>query len=141
MARLLSSKQENVLRVFDGKLVGQTIQFGQGKKDNAYVEQWTNASDKIAWTVRANEPTTFELSATYDAEPTSAGGAFEVQAGPEKFKGVVRAGREQTQRLGQFVVPPGEQEIRVQAAQIAGTELMRLRHLTLTAVRHETSSR
>jgi hypothetical protein len=140
-ARLLSATQENVLRVFDGKLHGETIRFGQGKKDNAYVEQWTETDDSISWTVRVTAPTAFALSATYDAPDGVAGGAFELHAGVNKFAGIIRPGVEQLARLGEVVLPAGVHEIRVQPAQIAGTELMRLRHLTLTAVRHATSSR
>jgi hypothetical protein len=86
-------------------------------------------------------PTTFNLSATYDAESESAGGTFRVVAGPRKFDGTVQAGKELAQRLGEVRLEPGVHEIRVEPAQIAGAELMRLRNLTLTAVRHETSSR
>ena len=140
-ARLLSAKQENVLRVFDGQLHGDTIKFGQGKKDNAYAEQWTEPADSITWTVRVAAPTKFDVSATYDAPDGLAGGTFNVVAGPNLLAGTVRAGVEQSERLGTVILEPGEHEIRVKPAHITATELMRLRHLTLTAVRHETSSR
>jgi hypothetical protein len=87
------------------------------------------------------QPTTFDLSATYDAEAGSEGGNYQVHAGSSDLAGTVHAGKEQTQRLGQLRLEPGVHEIRVQPSRIAGTELMRLRHLTLSAVRHETSSR
>ena len=140
-ARLLSAKQENVLRVFDGQLHGDTIKFGQGKKDNAYAEQWTEPADSITWTVRVAAPTKFDVFATYDAPDGLAGGTFNVVAGPNLLAGTVRAGVEQSERLGTVILEPGEHEIRVKPAHITATELMRLRHLTLTAVRHETSSR
>jgi hypothetical protein len=141
-ARLLSASQENVLRVFDGQLAGDTIKFGQGKKDNAYVEQWTEATDSVGWTVRVNQPTTFTLSATYDAESESAGGKYRLKNGSKQVcEAAVKAGIEQSQRLGEIQLEPGVHEIRLEPAQIAGTELMRLRNLTLTAVRHESSSR
>ena len=141
-ARLLSPSQENLLRVFDGKLAGETIKFGQGKKDNAYVEQWTEPSDSIGWTVRVTQPTRFTVAASYDAPPESAGGKFRLKNGSDtKFEGSVKAGVEQSQRLGELELAPGVHEIRVEPAQIVGNELMRLRNLTFTAVRHETSSR
>jgi hypothetical protein len=140
-ARLLVSTQDNVLRVFDGKLAGDSIKFGQGKRENAYVEQWTKPSDSVAWSVRVTQPTTFDLAATYDAEADSEGGHYEVRTGSSDLAATVHAGKEQTQRLGQVQFAPGVHEIRVQPDRIAGSELMRLRHLTLSAVRHETSSR
>jgi alpha-L-fucosidase len=140
-ARLLSAKQENVLRVFDAQLIGDTIKFGQGKRDNAYVESWTEPNDKILWTVRVTEPAIYNLSAVYDAEPDSAGGKYQISLGGRYCGGIVLAGKEQSQRVGEIQLEPGVHQLQVAPAQIAGSELMRLRHLTLTVVRHETSSR
>ena len=140
-ARLLATKQENRLRVFDARLLGGTIRFGQGKKENAYVERWTNAGDAVAWSVRVAEPSSFRLLATYDAEKASAGGTFRVQAGRDHRTGTIRSGHEQTEVLGEVHFPAGVHELRVEPLHIVGSELMRLRHLTLTPVNHATSSR
>jgi len=141
-ARLLDPKSANQLRVFDGHLEGTgTIQFGQGKKENAYVEQWSRTDDSVSWSVRVTQPVTLDVTATYDAQPESVGGMFAVNCGNDKLVAFVKAGQEQTQRVGTLHLGPGDHQIKVQALQIAGKELMCLRSLTLSGVVHETASR
>src|SRR5207249_4536462 len=77
-ARLVLAGQPNVLRVFDGQLTGHTIQFGQGKKENAFVEQWSQMGDSVSWTVRMAEPVSLDVSATYEADPSSVGGMYAI---------------------------------------------------------------
>src|SRR5262249_54307991 len=140
-ARLLASGGPNVLRVFDGQLSGKMIQFGQGKKENAYVEQWSSTDDSLVWNVRVTEPTSFAVTATYDAKPESVGGLYAISCGGQKLTAFVKAGTEQSQVVGRLRLEAGYHQIRAEALQIAGTELMNLRSLALTRVVHETASR
>jgi alpha-L-fucosidase len=139
-ARLVLAGQPDVLRVFDGRLTGHTIQFGQGKKENAFVEQWSQMGDSVSWNVRVTQPLTVDVKATYDAEPTSVGGMYAVTSGSQKVTAFVRAGQ-QSQSVGTLRLEPGNHQIRVEPVQIAGKELMSLRSLSLTGVVHETASR
>jgi hypothetical protein len=132
--RLLSSTQNNALRVFDGELQGKTIRFGAGKKENAYIEQWSKVGDSIAWPVRVRRPGTFDVAATYDADAASAGGKYTVAFGGRKLSAEVKAGKEIEQKLGRIGLEAGTSLIQVAPDQIAGSELMRLRTLTLTPV-------
>jgi hypothetical protein len=91
--------------------------------------------------VRVLEPATFEVSAVYDAENSSAGGKYQVATESQKLIGTVKEGTEQSQRLGNVRLESGFHEIRVTAGQMNGNQLMHLRSLTLTTVNHETSSR
>jgi alpha-L-fucosidase len=129
--RLLSASQSNTLRVFDGKLEGKTISFGQGKKQNAYIEHWSNPDDSISWPLRVDKPTTFDLSAVYDAPAPSAGGKFNVTIASKTFPATVKKGTEQTQHLGQLHLDPGNYELKVTPEKIDGEELMNLRSITL----------
>ncbi|MGB7161443.1 MAG: alpha-L-fucosidase [Tepidisphaeraceae bacterium] len=132
--RLLLSSRPNALRAFDGQLNGSTIKFGQGKRENAFVEQWTRADDAVAWPVRVTVPTDFDVSVTYDADPTSAGGTFDVKLANQTIRASVQPGQEVAQPLGKVHLTPGSLTIAVTPARIAGAELMRLRTITLTPV-------
>jgi hypothetical protein len=142
--RVLCTNNHNVLRVFDGRLVGDTIRFGQGKKENAYVEQWTSPGDAIAWAVRVNEAVKYNVTAIYDAETPSAGGTYAVCVAGQTLQASVLAGSNQTQSLGTVQLQAGEHQIRVEPVRIAGGgggELMRLRSLVLTRAGNETARR
>ena len=132
--RLLLPNRPNALRVFDGQLNGSSIKFGQGKRENAYVEQWCNPDDSVAWHVRVTQPLTFHVAVSLDADEASAGGTFTVGVANQTLRGVVEPGRERTLPLGQVHLKPGSHTIAVIPARIAGAELMRLRTVTLTPV-------
>jgi alpha-L-fucosidase len=143
-SRLLSLSQDNVLRVFDGQLSGNHIKFGQGKKENAYVEQWTEKDASISWQVRVIEPVTLNVASVYDAEKVSAGGVFAVRVNsqkPQLLTGNVQAGKLQSQVMGTVRLEPGTHEVRVEPVKIIGDELMRLRCITLTRAANETATR
>lgn len=139
-ARLLAATEPNVLRVFDGHLFGQAIQFGQGKKDSARIEHWVQTQDSVSWNVRVTEPVTLAVTANYDADPACVGGMYAVFCDGQKLSAYVKAG-EQSQAVGKLRLEPGNHQIRVEALQIAGTELMCLRSLTLAGGVNETASR
>jgi len=126
----------DTLRVFDGKLEGRGLKFGAGKTRDAYVTGWANKTQTISWPVRLNKPATFEVIATYDAEPDSVGGEFQVAIGSEKLskQGTVKSGTMQTANLGRVSLKPGISEIKLSALSIKGGELMRPRSLELITV-------
>jgi hypothetical protein len=128
--RLLSTKQENALRVFDGELTGKPIRFGPGKKTDAYVIQWSRPDNFVSWKLRLAEPATFKVSSLYDA--ANEGGTYVVDVGTQKFASGVKKGKLQTDSLGTVKLSPGIHEIKVTAEKIAGDELMNLRTVTLT---------
>jgi len=123
-----------VLRVFDGMLQGHKVRFGPGKKENGYVEQWSEPTDSIAWRVRVAQPASFNVTAVYDAPSSSAGGRFLVKAGTHSLAGAVNEGKEFTQQLGRVELSTEEHLVQVVPQQIAGSELMNLRAIALTPV-------
>jgi alpha-L-fucosidase len=133
--RLLSATRPNELRVFDGKLKGDKIKFGQGKKENAYVEQWSEPDASVTWNLRAPAPGQYNVAITYDALQASDGGVYAVQIDNKPLSGTVQAGKEQTQRLGHIDLDTGNLTVSVVATQIKGQELMCLRSVTLTPVK------
>jgi len=134
-SRLLSLSQDNVLHVFDGQLSGEHAKFGQGKKENAYIEQWSEKDDSVAWRVRVSEPARLNVAAVYDADADSAGSVYAVRVNSpasHPLTATVRGGTQQSQLVGAVQLEPGTHEIRVEAVKIIGKELMRLRSITLT---------
>lgn len=130
--RLLSTTQTNTLRAFDGKLVGETIRFGPGKKDSDTVDQWSAPGDAVTWTVRLAQPATFEVLALYDAAETSAGGKYQMKTdNGATIAATISAGKSRSDSLGTMKLDAGTQSIRVIPETIAGEELMRLRGIRL----------
>jgi hypothetical protein len=131
---LLPTVQHDTLRVFDGQLRGKSLHFGAGKMRDAYVDNWTNVNQSIAWPVRLNTPASFEVSIVYDAEAASAGGSYTVKAGTQTLTGKVQQGQNLTAPLGRIRLAPGRFDIQVVPEKIQGTELMRPRAVVLKPV-------
>jgi hypothetical protein len=134
-ARLLSvDVGADTLRAFDGRLRGTGLSFGAGKPRDAYVQGWSRAGDSVGWPVRLNEAAAFDVAVSYDAPPPSAGGAFRVRLGGRSLPGVVQETPGRPVGLGRVRLEPGAFEIAVEAVDIRGDELMRLRSVVLTPV-------
>jgi hypothetical protein len=134
-ARLLSVSHTNVLRAFDGNLHGKTIRFGPGKTRDASIENWSRETDSVSWPVRLAQRSEFEIRADYDGPVDSTGGTFSIRLGTNVLSGVVQQGEKRTVKLGTLELQPGAYELKVLPEQIRGSELMRLRSITLTQVR------
>jgi len=132
-ARLLSLSGTNVLRAFDGELRG-TLRFGPGKTRDAYVENWTKAADSVFWPLRLNKSCSFEVRMDYDGPVDSTGGTFTLTMGTNRLSGVVQQGEKRGVKMGSINVQPGSFELRLVPEQIHGSELMRLRGITLIPV-------
>jgi alpha-L-fucosidase len=134
--RLLSADVDSdSLRAFDGQLEGGGLDFGAGKVRDAWVRGWSDPQARVRWPVRLRGPATFEVLISYDAEATSAGGAFTVKLGTQTLAGTVAKTPGAPVSLGKVSLPPGSFDIAVGATRIAGGELMRLRGLVLRMVR------
>jgi alpha-L-fucosidase len=134
-ARLLSTEVAvDTLRAFDGML-GGNLSYGTGKSRDAYVLGWTKPDDAVSWLTRVREPATFDVGISYDADAKSAGNTFTVKLGTKSLTGTVAPTPAAPVSLGKISLEPGKMEIAVEPGKIAaGTELLRLRALTLTPV-------
>ena len=138
--RLLSSDvQVDVLRAFDGKISGG-LSFGAGKKTDSYVENWRSNSDSVWWPARLREPATFEVAIGYAADKKSVGSTFVVRLGNKVLTGTVAETPDAPVVLGKVSLDPGKLHIAVEGNKIVGSELFRLRGLTLTPVSSTVSS-
>jgi alpha-L-fucosidase len=138
--RLLSSDvQTDVLRALDAKISGG-LEFGQGKKENAYIENWRATSDSVWWPARVREAVTYEVAIGYASNPKSVGGTFVVRVGNKVLPGTVAETPKAPVVLGRVTLDPGKLHIAVEASKIVGAELFRLRGLTFTPVPSTVSS-
>ena len=129
--RLLSPAQENVLRSFDGELHGK-LKFGPGKKTDVRTDRLTKLDESVSWKASVTQPTTFDVSASYDA--AHEGGAYAVKVGEKSLPGAVKAGKLQLDSLGSIALDPGSYQIQVVAQKLSGEDLMNLRSVTLSPV-------
>lgn len=132
---LLATVPQDTLRAFDGTRHGKTLRLGAGKTRDAYVGDWSKPDEFMAWPVRINQPTSFEVSSVYDAPAGSVGGTYTVKLGKVSVPGTVSQGENQTASLGRVRLEPDRFEIQVLPVEIKGAELMRLRSVVLKPVK------
>ena len=66
--RLLSSRQTNVLLVFDAILHGDGFNYGDGKPNSEFVGNWKSKDQYLTWNFRLNEPAEFSVKLKYNTE-------------------------------------------------------------------------
>jgi len=136
-ARLLAAKGEpTVLHVFDGHLTGKGIRYGDAKRTNDVVNEWSSADATVEWKVRVATAGRFKVSVNYSTATPANRGAYVLQAGGQALRGRVvpttKPAEFRTDPLGELALPAGEQTLVMRAAEIAGGDLMRLRQLEIT---------
>ena len=156
-ARLLQTNTDNKLSVFTAELLGPVDRkgwsLGKGTSITSHAKGWTSKDCAVRWKTRLVKPATFQVIAHYDApeadktkvetdggavaarsEQTFAG-TFTISIGDQTLKGeVLQQGMNVAVDLGRVVLKPGEFDIKVEAGDITGKELMLLKSLTLLPV-------
>lgn len=120
-----------VLRVFDAELHGKGLKFGPGKVRDAYVTGLSSARQSIVWPVRLDEPMSFQVGLTYDADEAAAGAPFTLACGAQTLTGKVTAGTMQTNWLGCVSLKAGDAEIQLTSPAGHDGELLRPRAVLL----------
>jgi len=110
--RLLAiNVHENQFLAFDASAHGK-FTYGDGKAGRYFASGFTGASDYLSWSIRLNQPATFDVAVRYTG---GKGASLIVQAG-DKSAGAPTATGDgnaiQLTRLGQLSLPAGEQELR-----------------------------
>jgi alpha-L-fucosidase len=156
-ARLLQTNTDNKLSVFTAELLGPVDRkgwsLGKGTSITSHAKGWTSKDCAVRWKTRLVKPATFQVIAHYDApqadktkvetdggavaarsEQTFAG-TFTVSIDDQTLKGEVRQhGMNVAVDLGRVTLKPGQFDIKVEAGDITGKELMLLKSLTLLPV-------
>jgi hypothetical protein len=122
-----------VLHVFDGKLTGKGLRYGDAKRTNDVVNEWPAADGTVEWAVRLAAPARFKVTVNYSTATKDNTGAYTVAAGDRSLAGRVTPTEKpaafRTDELGELTLPAGEHTVTVRATELAGGSLMRLRQL------------
>ncbi|MEI7865939.1 MAG: alpha-L-fucosidase [Chthoniobacterales bacterium] len=156
-ARLLQTNTDNKLSVFTAELLGPVDRkgwsLGKGTSITSHAKGWTSKDCAVRWKARLAKPAAFQVTAHYDAPQADKtkvetdggavaarsqqtfGGTFTVSIDDQILKGEVRQqGMNVAVDLGRVTLKPGAFDIKVEAGDITGKELMLFKSLTLLPV-------
>ncbi|SDE20111.1 Alpha-L-fucosidase [Paenibacillus sp. UNCCL117] len=131
--RLLSGAQPTVLKAFDAE-VSQGIGYGDGKRGNDYIRDWTSVNQFVKWRVRLHQDVTFKLALAYSAPPGAAcQGSYAIAAGGRRIEGHIAPSATADRLVAEHEVSlsAGEHDLMLLPLRIDGDELMRLYSVTL----------
>ena len=132
--RFVQSNVPTRLLAFDAEQQGKGFSFGDGKSAAYYVDGWKTKDQKISWTIRTVEPTTFKVIIKYVATPET-GGTYKLDAGYISFTGKVDPSMKGntiiTKELGTVKLPVAMTDITITPLEITGSELMKLLEVQL----------
>ena len=158
MAQVLQTNTANKLSVFTAELLGPVDRkgwsLGKGTSITSHAKGWKTKDCAVRWKTRLAKPSRFQVMLHYDAPEADKtkietdggavaaksaqtfGGTFTVLIGNQTLKGKLRQqGMDVALELGQISLAPGNLEIKIQAVEITGKELMLLKSLTLLPLR------
>ncbi len=134
--RLLSTTSPNRILVFDAKIQGKGLTFGDGKTNRYYVQNWNKTEQKIGWTLRLESSCIYKITLKYIGNKESEG-TFRLSADgntliESQINPQPKDGESITLDLGKFSLDKGNHDILIEPLKISTTELMRLMEITLT---------
>jgi alpha-L-fucosidase len=131
--RLLSDKGINVLRSFDA-VASQGMRYGDGKKGNDYICDWTSKNQRVVWKVRSNQLVKYRLSLKYSTIDGNDTGIVRIAIWNQTIEEPIiptQNPRETAMINVEVVISAGEHDLSIVPVQIDGKELMRLYSVTL----------
>jgi len=124
------------LHVFDGRLIGEGIRYGDGKRGRDATQTWNAVGSGVEWRVRVAEPARYRVSLEYATPAPADTGSFTITIGEQRLEGrVLPTGGDTVfavREVGDVALAPGEYSLAVRSTRVVGSELMRLRRLVLT---------
>ena len=135
-ARLIGAKgKRTVLHVFDGKLKGKGIEYGDGKQYKDVTEKWSNPGDSVSWQIRVESPEVYKVTLVYSTSSVIDVGQFTIRAGQESLSAKVLGTLEPRQfredPVGQISLKRGTYPLTIEADYITRENLMRLQRVIL----------
>jgi alpha-L-fucosidase len=122
--RLLSARQQNLLRAFDAQLEGRGFRYTDGKAPHAYVFGWTGTGQSMVWPARATESGEFEVWIRYSTGSPADRGRFAVEIGDQRVEAAVEPAANDIEprevRVGVVRHSPGRSDVRVRALRVDG---------------------
>lgn len=132
-SRLLSEKRINVLRSFYAE-VSQGIRYGDGKKGNDYICDWTSMNQRVTWKIRTNQLVKYRLGLKYSTVDGIDTGVVRIAIGNQSIEERIHPTQnaKETAIINvEVVISAGEHDLSIMPVQIDGKELMRLYEVTL----------
>ncbi len=129
--RLISTRQNNMLRAFDGIPVGGGFKYGNGKITNNGVSGWKKEGQAMTWPVYLTEAGEFKVIAEY--KPYKHSNKFTVEVSKAILSDTtITKGKDYIkQELGTMNLSSGKHVVKIHAEGIPKGDLMELRALHL----------
>jgi len=132
--RLITPNCLTRLLAFDAELHGKGMNYGDGKRDKFYVENWKNNSQWLSWNARNNAKASYKVIIRFITNQDCEG-AYTLTIGSTSLKGMVTKGDKNgevaTQDLGLVTLPNDPFSIQLKAEDIKGKELMKILEIQL----------
>ncbi len=132
--RLLSASMENHLMVFDSKIHGEDLSYGDGKVNREYITGWKNKDQWISWDCRVDMPIEFQLGLNFNtADKNDSGKVYIViddKSIPVNYQPVPTGSRRV--KAGSIKLATGKHEIKLVAGTYTGKEFIRPLSIVLT---------
>ncbi len=84
--RLLDTKKDNTLFVFDAVLTGNGLCYGDGKTNRNYITNWTRNDQSVNWNLRILEPVEYDVYIDYNTASKDDTGTVLLNIGENKFE-------------------------------------------------------
>ncbi len=132
---LLNNTPVNRLHVFDSDM-HDGIRFKDGKKNNDCTIGWRDPDAVIAWNIRVNEPSEFDIRLlSVDSQALEAyEGTYELTIDQQIFSGPINRKNAYT-KVGKVSLKPGEYVVAIRPLKAEGDELVALRGIEMLPIR------
>lgn len=128
---------ETRLLAFDARQTGQGLQYGDGKSDKYYVDNWKSSQQWLDWQFRTTTAIQYKVIIKYLAGP-DAGGTFSIDVDGAGQQHTVNNEKKATQmvteEIGTIVLTAGRHQISIKPVEITGKELMKLFEIQLIRI-------
>lgn len=133
--RRLDNNSNNRLLAFDGVLHSEGFKFGDGKRTQYFVGNWTKKEQYISWPVKQTGSKQYKIWIKYLAAANS-GGSYQVKIGnfDQTFEVDANSSRKMLE-IGTVSLNDGLQELSIKPKSITGEELMKLYEIILEPIK------
>jgi len=121
------------LLAYDATQHGGKFGFGDGKINRYYVNGWKTTKQYLTWTFRTDFPSQFNIQIKYVTDADS-GGRYTLVLDGHQINRVVKynpSTKNNTDNGGKVYLPVGIHHLKINAAAISGSELMKLLEIQL----------
>lgn len=127
--RLLDSGKSNTLLTFDAQLVGNGLEYGDGKTYRNYVTNWISREQYMKWNLRVHEPVKYNVYVDYNTSGKEDSGTVIIEIAGKTFEAAYIPFTEDKGQnriyIGDIELEKGEFECRLKGKDYKGSQYMR----------------